>query len=206
MPSSGYVTWSVVFGEQPTATKWNELGTNDASFNNGNGFNDSILIERHFADSAVTSRKRLMSADSAVYGQSTTLNAGDNILPLRAGESAPQLVLAVQSLVLINIMGSFRVSNPTGSYHRIYPQLSFNAAAYADLDATKQMTVFNNPYISAFNNLTSAENAGNPSATWFVKLAAGTWDFRIKSTPHIAAPITLTFDYSMNVVNLGAIA
>lgn len=27
-----YNAWSVVFGEQPTASKWNYLGTNDASF------------------------------------------------------------------------------------------------------------------------------------------------------------------------------
>jgi hypothetical protein len=32
-----YASWSVVFGEQPTAAKWNILGTNDASFNNGTG-------------------------------------------------------------------------------------------------------------------------------------------------------------------------
>lgn len=28
-----YATWSVVFGEQPSASKWNILGTNDAWFN-----------------------------------------------------------------------------------------------------------------------------------------------------------------------------
>lgn len=28
-----YASWSVVFGEQPTAAKWNILGTNDAYFN-----------------------------------------------------------------------------------------------------------------------------------------------------------------------------
>lgn len=33
----GYAAWSVVFGEQPTAAKWNTLGTNDASFNDGTG-------------------------------------------------------------------------------------------------------------------------------------------------------------------------
>ncbi|CAB4152029.1 C1q domain containing protein [uncultured Caudovirales phage] len=33
----GYVSWSVVFGEQPSATKWNILGQNDASFNDGTG-------------------------------------------------------------------------------------------------------------------------------------------------------------------------
>jgi len=32
-----YASWSVVFGEQPTASKWNILGTNDASFNDGTG-------------------------------------------------------------------------------------------------------------------------------------------------------------------------
>ncbi len=32
-----YASWSVVFGEQPSASKWNILGTNDASFNDGTG-------------------------------------------------------------------------------------------------------------------------------------------------------------------------
>lgn len=27
-----YTSWSVVFGEQPSASKWNQLGTNDAHF------------------------------------------------------------------------------------------------------------------------------------------------------------------------------
>lgn len=38
-----YSSWSVVFGEQPSAAKWNILGTNDASFNDGSGIaNDAI--------------------------------------------------------------------------------------------------------------------------------------------------------------------
>lgn len=32
-----YTAWSVVFGEQPSAAKWNILGANDASFNDGSG-------------------------------------------------------------------------------------------------------------------------------------------------------------------------
>lgn len=32
-----YTAWSVVFGEQPSAAKWNILGSNDASFNDGTG-------------------------------------------------------------------------------------------------------------------------------------------------------------------------
>lgn len=33
----GYVAWSVVFGEQPSAAKWNILGQNDAAFNADKG-------------------------------------------------------------------------------------------------------------------------------------------------------------------------
>lgn len=38
-----YQSWSVVFGEQPSAAKWNILGTNDASFNDGTGIGDSAI-------------------------------------------------------------------------------------------------------------------------------------------------------------------
>lgn len=38
-----YATWSVVFGEQPSAAKWNILGTNDASFNDGTGIAVSAI-------------------------------------------------------------------------------------------------------------------------------------------------------------------
>jgi len=37
-----YQSWSVVFGEQPSAAKWNILGTNDAAFNDGSGFPNTI--------------------------------------------------------------------------------------------------------------------------------------------------------------------
>jgi len=33
----------VVFGEQPSAAKWNILGTNDASFNDGTGIADGVV-------------------------------------------------------------------------------------------------------------------------------------------------------------------
>ncbi len=42
-----YTAWSVVFGEQPTAAKWNQLGTNDAGFKDGTNFDDSIVQPKH---------------------------------------------------------------------------------------------------------------------------------------------------------------
>lgn len=38
-----YASWSVVFGEQPSAAKWNILGTNDAAFNDGTGIANLAL-------------------------------------------------------------------------------------------------------------------------------------------------------------------
>jgi len=38
-----YASWSVVFGEQPSAAKWNILGTNDASFNDGTGIGSGVI-------------------------------------------------------------------------------------------------------------------------------------------------------------------
>lgn len=38
-----YAAWSVVFGEQPSAAKWNVLGSNDASFNDGTGIANLAL-------------------------------------------------------------------------------------------------------------------------------------------------------------------
>lgn len=38
-----YAAWSVSFGEQPSTAKWNILGTNDASFNNGTGIANMAL-------------------------------------------------------------------------------------------------------------------------------------------------------------------
>lgn len=53
MPSSGYASITFTAGEQPTTAKWNLIGSNDASFNTGTGFNDNILITRHFATSGL---------------------------------------------------------------------------------------------------------------------------------------------------------
>lgn len=50
-----YASWSVVFGEQPSAAKWNILGTNDASFNDGTGI----------AASAITPEKLLTGTGTA---------------------------------------------------------------------------------------------------------------------------------------------
>lgn len=44
-----YTAWSVVYGEQPTAAKWNQLGQNDAGFKDGTNIDDDAILNRHMA-------------------------------------------------------------------------------------------------------------------------------------------------------------
>lgn len=79
----GYQVWSVVFGEQPSASKWNILGTNDASFNDGTGIGDNAIINRHLGDDAVTMREFHNPYTFRAYkssAQNTTLNAFAKVL------------------------------------------------------------------------------------------------------------------------------
>lgn len=48
-----YTAWSVVFGEQPTAAKWNQLGENDAGFKDGTNFDNDIILAQHIANGQV---------------------------------------------------------------------------------------------------------------------------------------------------------
>lgn len=63
-----YASWSVVFGEQPSAAKWNILGTNDASFNDGTGI----------AVSAITPEK-LLTGTGTAWGYTSYTPALTNI-------------------------------------------------------------------------------------------------------------------------------
>lgn len=55
-----YTAWSVVYGEQPTAAKWNQLGTNDAGFKDGTNIDAGAIGTTHLADGAVTDVKRAL--------------------------------------------------------------------------------------------------------------------------------------------------
>jgi len=48
-----YTAWSVVAGEQPTAAKWNQLGSNDASFNDGTGIGTNAIAAASLSTSAI---------------------------------------------------------------------------------------------------------------------------------------------------------
>jgi hypothetical protein len=84
-----YSSWSVVFGEQPSATKWNILGTNDASFNDGTGIGSATITADKLATggasaSVITSQTTTSTSytDLATTTDTVTVTIGANGLAL----------------------------------------------------------------------------------------------------------------------------
>lgn len=74
-----YASWSVAFGEQPSAAKWNILGTNDASFNNGTGLPTAGAVASYVATSETVASSTY--SDLATV-QSVAVTVGSNGLLL----------------------------------------------------------------------------------------------------------------------------
>lgn len=79
-----YTAWSVVYGEQPTAAKWNQLGTNDAGFKDGTNIDNLAILTRHLADANVTSAK-LAEAFLRAQRQDNTSNTAQTGLRIQYG-------------------------------------------------------------------------------------------------------------------------
>ena len=69
-----YAVFSVVFGEQPSAAKWNILGTNDASFNDGTGIADGVLKPEHLKNGSSTLNSWVWDDWTATLTNATNVN------------------------------------------------------------------------------------------------------------------------------------
>jgi len=87
-----YQAWSVVFGEQPSASKWNILGTNDLSFHDGTGIDDGVILERHVGDGEITAAKR---SEVVKVGVFTT--TGNGSLAVTGVGFEPKAILIIEN-------------------------------------------------------------------------------------------------------------
>lgn len=69
---------SGVFGEQPSAAKWNILGTNDASFNDGTGIGTSVIDHTKVANGAIV---QVVSTGYSSVATGTTVIPQDDTIP-----------------------------------------------------------------------------------------------------------------------------
>lgn len=136
----GYVAWSVVFGEQPSASKWNILGANDASFNDGTGIADDKILTRHIADSQLNANLVDWSTSGEIWweelGRTTLGVAGDTI---SVTPIAARKYLRVYAILLNTgtLLGHIRFNNDSGNNYSYKGSTNYGAAA----DGTSQAQI-----------------------------------------------------------------
>ena len=91
-----YASWSVVFGEQPSAAKWNILGTNDASFNDGTGIGTGVINNTQLATGVPV---QMASVGYSAVATGTTALPQDDTIPQNT-EGTEFLSVAITPQVL----------------------------------------------------------------------------------------------------------
>lgn len=109
-----YQSWSVVFGEQPSAAKWNILGTNDASFNDGTGIADDAIKSRHidWADTGAGDEGGIWWEE---IGRTTLSGAGDSISVQGMSARRHLRVLIAILDTVGSLTSSIRFNNDSGN-------------------------------------------------------------------------------------------
>lgn len=69
-----YTAWSVTFGEQPSPAKWNILGTNDASFNDGTGIGTNAIQAASLDTDAITLGYAQATSDQTISSSTDLTN------------------------------------------------------------------------------------------------------------------------------------
>jgi hypothetical protein len=162
-----YASWSVVFGEQPSASKWNILGTNDASFNDGTGISDGVLTASKLASTISASNQVLTAGTTASTSYTATLT----------GSSAPAASVTVGAngklLALWRVQGQL---STTGNLHTSVALSGTNTVAASDNYRT--ITQNNSPVIGfGTSHLFTGLSTGSTTVTMNYRVSGGTGTF-----------------------------
>lgn len=176
-----YASWSVVFGEQPSASKWNILGTNDADFN-------TKLTRAGMVVQTV------MTAFTAAGTTTTTLPVDDTIPQITEGfEVMTQAITPISATnkLIIEVVGfgSHSVAATAISF-ALFQDATSNALAAA---ATVATTSTGPAQVPLGHIMTS----GTTSSTTFRVRAggnqAGTFTFNGNSSARLFGAITKSY-------------
>lgn len=150
-----YSSWSVVFGEQPSAAKWNILGTNDADFN--------TKLTR--AGMVV----QIVSTNSSAVSTGTTVLPVDDTIPqnTEGDQYLTQAITPISATNQLIIEAVLHLSHTAVAY--------LSAALFQD--TTANALAANNQYQTTATgtvvlNLRHVMTAGTTSSTTF-KIRAG---------------------------------
>lgn len=152
-----YTAWSVVFGEQPSAAKWNILGTNDASFNDGTGLNNG------------STQQIVSTLSNAVSTGTTTIPLDDTIPQNTEGDQYITLAITPKSTTNLLVIDALLDLSHSAAAAFMIVALFQDTTANA-LAATKQLLTTATG--SGMVGLKHTMTAGTTSATTF-KIRAG---------------------------------
>lgn len=173
-----YTSWSVVYGEVPSAAKWNILGANDASFNDGTGLPVGTCVQT------------VTNLTSAVATGATAIPADDSIPQSGEGnEYMSQAITPRRATNLLVIESNWVGTNGTGA-NTLTTALFQDSGANA-IAASVAYTAVSGALVNI--RMLHSMTAGTTSATTF-KVRAGA-----------ATAITVTFNGSAGSRLYGAI-
>jgi len=153
-----YTSWSVVYGEQPSAAKWNILGTNDASFADGTGLNTGSV------------QQRVSTVTGASSTGSTAIPADDTIPQITEGNEymtlaiTPKSVTNVLRIDVTIILSSSVVNNLIAALFQDAAVNALAVAVHLENGTSTGMHTLNFSYVMT---------AGTTSATTFRVRAGG---------------------------------
>lgn len=173
-----YQSWSVVFGEQPSAAKWNILGTNDAGFNNGTALPVGSCVQT------------ATGLTTAVATGSTAIPADDTIPQSGEGNEYMSLAITPRSATNLLVIESNWVGNNATGANTLTTALFQDSGANAIAAAVAYTAA-----AGAMVNIRMVHSmvAGTTSSTTF-KVRAG-----------CASAVTVTFNGSAGARLYGAI-
>lgn len=162
-----YASWSVIFGEVPTAAKWNILGTNDASFNDGTGIGTAVVNSTSLKEAFFRGRKQENTTDSQPTGLTVqfgwgymvgtgTDDMGETVTFPTAFSAAPPLVLTGYLSARTTASGAPDTID------------DFNASISADSIATSSVNITTTNFGVRFNRSDAATfaNTNNWGYSW----------------------------------------
>lgn len=153
-----YTAWSVVYGEQPTAAKWNQLGTNDAGFKDGTNIDNLAILNRHINADAVDLTK-IDWADFALNIKSAT--NGSSVSPTNTTQNFAANGVAVTFTVASDCFALVSVSMgiSSNSDYEFRPIIYRDGVAYKQILPPAAYSVSGRAHVRGF--------------TWAVPLTAG---------------------------------
>lgn len=146
-----YSSWSVVFGEQPSAAKWNILGTNDSAFNTN--FTRAGMVVQ------------VVETDYSTDTSGNTVLPSDNTIPQKTEgfEVMTQAITPIYATSNLLVQASILVSGNTGS--RVFASAIFRDSTAAALAATAMFQTQSSGDVNL--NLGVKAAASSTSATTF---------------------------------------